>query len=204
MKYDNVNDYEVLSMVADNEEATEAPFEKYRPLIISLAKKIYNNNQITGFDLNDLIQEGMIGFSIAISTFDENKDTTFFTYAKTCIERRLISLIKSATRFKHQLLNESYYVEDLVYNNQGLENLLEDNNSNPEHKLIDDENVKELSKCIRTKLTPFENAVFDLKISGFNYKEIADILDKDHKSIDNAISRIKLKIQKYINKHWQH
>ena len=200
MNYDDINDYEVLSMVADNEDATELLFKKYKPLIIGLAKKTYGIVQNTGYDLNDLIQEGMIGFSTAINTFDENKDTTFFTYAKTCIERRLISLVKSASRFKHQLLNESYFVEDLVSDNKSLENLLEDSTSNPENKLIDDENTKELIKNIQKTLTNLESAVFELKISGFTYKEIAEILDKDSKSIDNAISRIKIKVQKYLNK----
>lgn len=199
MSYDNINDYEVLSMVADNEEATEILFEKYKPLITGLAKKTYNLIPNNGFDLNDLIQEAMIGFSTAINTFDEKKDVLFFTYAKTCIERRLISLIKSANRNKHQLLNESYYVEDLVTDSKNLENLLEDNNSNPESRLIDDENTKELVKNIQKKLTNLESAVFELKISGFTYKEIAEILDKDSKSIDNAISRIKVKVQKYLN-----
>ncbi|CCY46631.1 rNA polymerase sigma factor sigma-70 family [Firmicutes bacterium CAG:822] len=200
MNYDEINDYEVLSMVADNEDATELLFKKYKPLIVGLAKKIYNNNQNTGFDLNDLIQEGMIGFSTAINTFDENKDTTFFTYAKTCIERRLISLIKSASRLKHQILNESYSVEDLAQDNKSLENLLEDSTSNPENKIIDDENTNELIRNIQKQLTPLESAVFELKISGFTYREIADILDKDSKSIDNAISRIKTKVQKYLEK----
>lgn len=200
MNYDDINDYEVLSMVADNEDATELLFKKYKPLIVGLAKKIYNTSQNTGFDLNDLIQEGMIGFSTAINTFDENKDTTFFTYAKTCIERRLISLVKAASRFKHQLLNESYFVEDLVSDSMSLENLLEDSSSNPENKLIDNENAKELIKNIKKSLTNLESAVFELKISGFNYKEIAEILDKDSKSIDNAISRIKAKAQKYLDK----
>ena len=200
MNYDDINDYEVLSMVADNEDATELLFKKYKPLIIGLAKKTYGMNQNTGFDLNDLIQEGMIGFSTAINTFDENKDTTFFTYAKTCVERRLYSLIKSASRFKHQILNESYSVEDLASDNKSLENLLEDSTSNPENKLIDDENTKELIKNIQKTLTNLESAVFELKISGFTYKEIAEILDKDSKSIDNAISRIKIKVQKYLNK----
>ena len=199
MNYDEINDYEVLSMVADNEDA-ELLFKKYKPLIVGLAKKIYNNNQNTGFDLNDLIQEGMIGFSTAINTFDENKDTTFFTYAKTCIERRLISLIKSASRLKHQILNESYSVEDLAQDNKSLENLLEDSTSNPENKIIDDENTNELIRNIQKQLTPLESAVFELKISGFTYREIADILDKDSKSIDNAISRIKTKVQKYLEK----
>ena len=200
MNYEDINDYEVLSMVADNEDATELLFKKYKPLIVGLAKKIYGMAQNTGFDLNDLVQEAMIGFSTAINTFDENKDTTFFNYAKTCIERRLYSLIKSASRFKHQLLNESYSVEDLATDSRSLENLLEDSSSNPESKLIDDENTKELIKNIQKTLTNLESAVFELKISGFNYKEIAEILDKDSKSIDNAISRIKLKVQKYLNK----
>lgn len=200
MNYDDINDYEVLSMVADNEDATELLFKKYKPLIIGLAKKTYGIVQNTGYDLNDLIQEGMIGFSTAVNTFDENKDTTFFTYAKTCIERRLISLVKSASRFKHQLLNESYFVEDLVSDNKSLENLLEDSTSNPESQLIDNENTKELIKNIKKSLTNLESAVFELKISGFTYKEIAEILDKDSKSIDNAISRIKIKVQKYLNK----
>ena len=200
MNYDDINDYEVLSMVADNEDATELLFKKYKPLIIGLAKKTYGMTQNTGFDLNDLIQEGMIGFSTAINTFDENKDTTFFTYAKTCVERRLYSLIKSASRFKHQILNESYSVEDLATDSRSLENLLEDSTSNPENKLIDDENTKELIKNIQKTLTNLESAVFELKISGFTYKEIAEILDKDSKSIDNAISRIKIKVQKHLNK----
>ena len=200
MNYDDINDYEVLSMVADNEDATELLFKKYKPLIIGLAKKTYGMTQNTGFDLNDLIQEGMIGFSTAINTFDENKDTTFFTYAKTCVERRLYSLVKSASRFKHQILNESYSVEDLVSDNKSLENLLEDSTSNPESQLIDNENTKELIKNIQKTLTNLESAVFELKISGFTYKEIAEILDKDSKSIDNAISRIKIKVQKYLNK----
>ena len=200
MNYDDINDYEVLSMVADNEDATELLFKKYKPLIIGLAKKTYGMTQNTGFDLNDLIQEGMIGFSTAINTFDENKDTTFFTYAKTCVERRLYSLVKSASRFKHQILNESYSVEDLASDNKSLENLLEDSTSNPESQLIDNENTKELIKNIQKTLTNLESAVFELKISGFTYREIADILDKDSKSIDNAISRIKTKVQKYLEK----
>ncbi len=199
MKYDNINDNEILSMVADNEDATETLFSKYKPLIIGIAKKIYTKNQITGLDLNDLIQEAMIGFSIAINTYDENKDAAFFTYAKTCIERRLISLLKSAGRYKHLLLNESYYVEDLVNEKKGLENILEDNASNPEHRLLEYENTEELVKNIQKTLTPLEAAVFELKVSGFNYREIADILSKDIKSIDNAISRIKQKVQKYLN-----
>ncbi len=200
MNYNDVNDYEIISLIADNEEATEVLYEKYRPLIVGLAKKIYNKKQNTGIDLNDLIQEGMIGFSIAINTFDEHKEATFFTYAKTCIERRLISTIKSANRIKYQLLNESCSVEDLATDSKSLENLLKDFDSNPENQLIDEENAKEIIKKLRKHLTALESAVFELRISGFSYLEIANILNKDTKSIDNAFSRIKTKAQKYLKK----
>ena len=140
----------------------------------------------------------MIGFSIAINTFDEHKDAKFFTYAKTCITRRIISAITAATRMKHQILNESISV-DTLDNENNLEKMFSSQNSNPEDKLIDLESTKELKQKIIQELTDFENKVFELKTSGLNYKEIAEILEKDPKSIDNAISRIKAKANKYIN-----
>lgn len=198
MSYDDVNDYEVLSVVADNEDATEFLFEKYQRLIEGLAKKSYALNQNKGLDLNDLVQEARLGFSTAINTFDDSKEVAFVTYARTCIERRLISLSKEVTRSKHLILNESYSIESLANDSRDLENLLEDNQSNPADKVLDNENVNWLIKQVRGVLTPFENSVFDLKISGFTYREIAKILDKDTKAIDNATSRIKVKIQKFL------
>ena len=194
--YKKLNDYELLSQVADNEFATEALFEKYKNLIYGIAKKTYVHHQNTGLDMNDLIQEGMIGFSIAINTFDEQKNTTFFTYARTCITRRVISSLVSASRLKHQLLNDSLSVELFDTENNPDTIILSDNTSNPEKLLIEDENLKELKKQIKNKLTDLENNVFDLLTSGFDYKEIADILNKTPKSIDNTLSRIKYKIQK--------
>ena len=194
--YKKLNDYELLSQVADNEFATEALFEKYKNLIYGIAKKAYIHHQNTGLDMNDLIQEGMIGFSIAINTFDEQKNTTFFTYARTCITRRVISSLVSASRLKHQLLNDSLSVELFDTENNPDTIILSDNTSNPEKLLIEDENLKELKKQIKNKLTDLENNVFDLLTSGFDYKEIADILNKTPKSIDNTLSRIKYKIQK--------
>ena len=194
--YKKLNDYELLSQVADNEFATEALFEKYKNLIYGIAKKAYVHHQNTGLDMNDLIQEGMIGFSIDINTFDEQKNTTFFTYARTCITRRVISSLVSASRLKHQLLNDSLSVELFDTENNPDTIILSDNTSNPEKLLIEDENLKELKKQIKNKLTDLENNVFDLLTSGFDYKEIADILNKTPKSIDNTLSRIKYKIQK--------
>lgn len=194
--YENLNDYELLDQVADNEFATETLFEKYKPLIYGIAKKAYYTRQNTGLEMNDLIQEGMIGFSIAINTFDDQKKTTFFTYARTCIMRRVNSTIVAANRLKHQILNESISVEILDSETNTDNQILSDTKNNPESLLIENENVQEIKKIIDSELTEFEKKVCDLKTSGFDYKEIAEILNKTPKSIDNAFSRIKAKIQK--------
>lgn len=198
--YENLNDYELLDQVADNEFATETLFEKYKPLIYGIAKKAYYTRQNTGLEMNDLIQEGMIGFSIAINTFDDQKKTTFFTYARTCIMRRVNSTIVAANRLKHQILNESISVEILDSETKTDNQILSDTKNNPESLLIENENVQEIKKIIDSELTEFEKKVCDLKTSGFDYKEIAEILNKTPKSIDNAFSRIKAKIQKSLEK----
>ena len=198
--YENLNDYELLDQVADNEFATETLFEKYKPLIYGIAKKAYYTRQNTGLEMNDLIQEGMIGFSIAINTFDDQKKTTFFTYARTCIMRRVNSTIVAANRLKHQILNESISVEILDSETNTDNQILSDTKNNPESLLIENENVQEIKKIIDSELTEFEKKVCDLKTSGFDYKEIAEILNKTPKSIDNAFSRIKAKIQKKFRK----
>ena len=198
--YENLNDYELLDQVADNEFATETLFEKYKPLIYGIAKKAYYTRQNTGLEMNDLIQEGMIGFSIAINTFDDQKKTTFFTYARTCIMRRVNSTIVAANRLKHQILNESISVEILDSETNTDNQILSDTKNNPESILIENENVQEIKKIIDSELTEFEKKVCDLKTSGFDYKEIAEILNKTPKSIDNAFSRIKAKIQKSLEK----
>lgn len=198
--YENLNDYELLDQVADNEFATETLFEKYKPLIYGIAKKAYYTHQNTGLEMNDLIQEGMIGFSIAINTFDDKKKTTFFTYARTCIMRRVNSTIVAANRLKHQILNESISVEILDSETNTDNQILSDTKNNPESLLIENENVQEIKKIIDSELTEFEKKVCDLKTSGFDYKEIAEILNKTPKSIDNAFSRIKAKIQKSLEK----
>lgn len=196
--YDAINDNELLDKVADNEIATETLFEKYRPLITGIAKKIYYSNKISGIEINDLIQEGMIGFSTAINTYDENEPASFYTFARMCIIRKIMSSIYTATTKKHQILNESISVENISEDPITKESIFSDYESNPETLLISGENTRELIYEIEQELTDLERQVFELKTAGFNYKEIAEILDKEPKSIDNAISRIKNKVNKYL------
>ena len=199
MNYRDYNDFELLSYVSEkNEEASEVLFEKYRPLINATANRLYYYCKNTGLELNDLIQEGMLGLNLAMTTFNEGKETTFYTYAKTCIERKIISLVVSSRRLKHKFLNESLSLEinDEVSQSFIHEKNLEDNSYNPEEILVNTESLEELIKTVSNHLTDFEIQVFELKLNGFDYKEIAEILDKDTKSIDNALQRIKTKIKK--------
>ena len=198
--YENINDYDLLDKVSDNEEATEKLFDKYKPLISKIATNAYYKNQNSGLEINDLIQEGMIGFSVALNTYDENKDASFFTFARMCIIRKISSSIVSANRQKHLILNESLSVENISDDSNKKEKIFTDNSNNPEEVLLSFENVKEMMEKIEKNLTAFEKEVFELKISGFNYKEIAEFVERDPKSIDNAINRIKTKTKKQLEK----
>lgn len=201
MNYKEYNDYEILSYIAEsNNEALDVMFEKYKPLIQTTANRMCHYCKNSGIDYNDLIQEGMLGLNLAINTFKDNKDTSFYTYAKTCIERKMISLIVGATRQKHRILNESLSFElSDEFNEQYInEKCLEDNSYNPENILFESNNEEELVLKIKKVLTDFEFQVFELKRNGFNYKEISEILDKDLKSIDNALQRIRSKIKEIL------
>ena len=204
MNYKTLNDYELVSKVNESEEATELLFIKYQPLIYRTAKKIYEGyvkDKRMGIDINDLIQEGMIGFSSAINTYNEHKDTLFFTYAAKCIESKILTSVKHANRKKYTLLNNSLSIEDIEDNfNINIDSIVGDDDSNPEEILLDVEDVNHLIEEMMKELTPFESQVFELKKSGFNYREIAAILDADIKSIDNAIQRIKTKIKNRLKK----
>lgn len=196
--YEDITDNELLDKVSDNELATETLFKKYMPLINGIAKKIYYSSKVNGVEVGDLVQEGMVGFSIAINTYNEKEDASFYTFARMCIIRRILSSITAANTQKHQILNESISVENISEDPKTKENIFSDYESNPERLLIAGERTKELIHDIEKGLTNLECEVFELKTAGFNYKEIAEILEKEPKSIDNAISRIKTKVSKYL------
>ena len=149
-----------------------------------------------GLDLSDLVQEGMIGLNHAIDKYHEMGNTLFYTYAQKCIERKIISVVISSNRNKNKILNESISYDD---DENLILKFIKDSSPSPEEVLISDEIEEKLLGKIKDKLTEFEEQVFTLMINGFKYKEIAEILDKDEKSIDNTMQRIKSKIRKVIN-----
>ena len=200
MEYRDYNDHELLQYISEkNEEASNIMFDKYNPLITNLANKLYKHCNSLGLEINDLIQEGLLGLNSAIISYNENKDNIFYTYARKCIESKMISLIVSARRQKHRLLNESISLNDKFDSDSlELEDYLGDNSYNPEYRFIEHEEEAELIETFSKKLTNFEEEVFLLKISGLNYKEISNLLDKDIKAVDNALQRIKLKLKRHL------
>lgn len=202
MNYREFSDDELLSYIRDdNEEAYNLMYKKYEPLIFSTANRMIKSVRNAGLEVSDLVQEGRLGLAFAIKSYSEHKDASFYTYAKMCIERKIITCIVGTKRLKHKILNESVPMDFKVNNEEHslLEYLFEDNLSNPENKLIAEEYEQELLSKTRDKLTDFELQVFELKLNDFSYKEIADILDKDKKMVDNAIQRIKAKLKNTMN-----
>ena len=200
MEYRDFNDHELLQYISEsNEEAYNIMFDKYSPLITNIASKLFKHCKSIGLDKNDLIQEGMLGLSSAISLYDEKKDNIFYTFARKCIESKMISLIVTARRQKNRALNESLSLNDKIDSDAlELEGYLGDNSYNPEYCLLEHENEEILIKDFAKKLTDLEEEVFLLKISGLDYKEISSLLDKNRKVIDNALQRIKIKLKSFL------
>ena len=197
MEYKDFNDYELLNYIAEgNEEANNIIIKKYEPLINKIATKMLVYCKNNGLEKSDLIQEGMIGLNHAIERYQEKEDVLFYTYAKKYIERKTISVVISSNRNKNKILNESISYDD---DENLLLKFIKSQTPSPEEEVLNFELEENLIIKIKSNLTDLEEQVFSLLISGFKYKEIAEILDKDEKSIDNAIQRIKGKIRKLLN-----
>lgn len=199
MDYSNYNDYELLNYVFEgNEDANNIILKKYEPLVNSIATKMMKYCSNSGLEKSDLVQEGLIGLNHALVHFQEQKNTTFYTFAKTCIERKMISTIIGSKRLKHKILNESLSYDD---EDNFVERIFKDEKNNPELIVTDIDIENELINKIKDSLTDLESQVFELMLSNFTYKEIADILDKDIKSVDNTIQRIKTKVRKILKEN---
>ena len=165
---------------------------RYKPLVKNRARLFY----LEGGDREDLLQEGMIGLFKAIKEYDAEKEASFATFARLCITRQMLSAIEAAGRKKHMLLNESLSIEQLdegqIADRVGVAD-------GPEKIFFEQEDSKLLMENINRNLSKMEKQVLDLYISGMDYLEIADMMGKSGKSIDNALQRIRNKIKKAAN-----
>ena len=177
-----------------NEAAIEVLFERYKNLVKKKAKAMY----LAGGDSDDLIQEGMIGLYKAVRDFDESREASFKTFASMCINRQLITAVAASNRKKNMPLN-TYVSFDLpaytdVDNEMRLVDVLKpETEQNPEKLLIDREYTEDFKEKLFESLSNFEKQVLKLYIEDKDYREIARIMNKTPKSIDNALQRIRSK-----------
>ncbi len=197
--YSKYTDEEIIARCHRGEDqAVDYLLEKYKPLVRKKARALY----LIGGDNDDLIQEGMIALYKAIREFDAGRQGSFSGFAGLCIEHQLYNVIKGANRKKNSPLNSYislYSPTENVDENSSFRATLADTLQaseliNPEDILIDQENVMDLEYAIEHNLSPFERNVVKLYMDGYNYQQIAEKLQKSPKSIDNALQRIKKKL----------
>ncbi len=161
--------------------------ERYKRQVRNQARPLY----LIGGDSDDLIQEGMLGLFKAIRDYRPEKSDSFEAFAGLCISRQLYSAIQAAGRLKHAPLNS--YVELSPELGEQAERL---KGKSPEELLIDQENIESLRAEILKVATPLEQEILTAYLNGQSYSEIALRLNKEPKSIDNALQRIRRKLRK--------
>lgn len=201
--YDDYNDQELLYLICEsNEDANNILYDKYKKIIDIKVNKYKNLGKRVGLEYNDLFQEGMVGLSEAVRNYKDNKDTKFASFANVCIERQILSVLSSAQRKKHFFLNDSCSLDSSIDDNgRTLLDVLLDDTFDPSVRVENEEEKKFLYDAIYKEMSDFERNVFDLKVLGLEYKEIAALLDKSYKSVDSALQRIRGKVKKVLDEY---
>lgn len=197
--YENLPDEEVVGRARDGEHtAVDYLMEKYKNLVRKKARTMF----LVGGDTDDLIQEGMIGLYRAIRDYNEDKQASFQTFANLCIVRQIYSAIKASNRQKNIPLNTYISIYATVTDEQGnaigenflLDEIMDLTGESPEDIVIDRENVAHMEKIFKDSLSKLEEKVLNLYLNGMTYTQIAEIMGRTPKSIDNALQRIKGKL----------
>lgn len=193
---ENLSD-EILTQKAKQGDIKSLDFlmQKYK----KLANKIARSYFLLGAEYDDLLQEAMIGLYKAISSFNKDSTASFHTFAHMCITRNVQSAVKTANRQKNQILNSSLSLDEKVESGFSFDetndiNLFVLSTKSPDEKLIENENFVEIKEKIKDALSNFELKVLMHYLSGESYTQIAQKLNVENKSIDNALSRIRNKL----------
>lgn len=193
-KYVPMNDDDValLSQQGDG-DAMEYLLDKYKNFVRARARSYF----LVGADHEDIVQEGMIGLYKAIRDFRPDKQSSFRAFAELCVKRQIITAIKTATRQKHVPLNSYVSLNKPLYGEESdrtLLDVIEGRVTNPEDLFIGQENVSHIQEQIGTVLSDLEQQVLEAFLDGKSYQEIAVMLNRHVKSIDNALQRVKRKL----------
>ncbi len=199
-----LNELEDLDLVAraraGDERCIEILLQRYRNFARAKARSYF----LAGSDKEDVVQEGMIGLFKAIRDFEGDTGTPFRAFAELCISRQILTAIKTANRQKHQPLNSSVSLDAPAYGDEKGESSVGDNLvastlADPAELVISAEEIEAIRDSMRDNLTELEGDVLRLYMDGKSYEEIAGALGNHVKSIDNALQRIKRKLQRHLD-----
>ena len=197
--YEAMEDELVVELVHEGDsEALDYLINKYRNFVKAKARSYF----LIGADREDIVQEGMIGLYKAIRDFREDKLTSFKAFAELCITRQIITAIKTATRQKHIPLNSYVSLDKPIYDEESDRTLMDVISgakiSDPEELIINQEEFDDIEIKMEELLSDLERKVLSLYLDGRSYQEISEDLNRHVKSIDNALQRVKRKLERYL------
>lgn len=197
--YERMVDEEVVALARNGSiPALEFLIVKYKNFVRAKARSYF----LIGADREDIIQEGMIGLYKAIRDFRSEKLSSFRAFAELCITRQIITAIKTATRQKHIPLNSYVSLNKPIYDEDSDRTLLDvisgTKVSDPEELVISREEFGDIEQRMGEILSELEWQVLMAYLDGKSYQEIADSLERHVKSIDNALQRVKRKLERYL------
>ncbi|MBT2758966.1 RNA polymerase sporulation sigma factor SigH [Mesobacillus foraminis] len=195
-----MEDEEIVDAVHNGEsEALDYLIRKYRNFVRAKARSYF----LIGADREDIVQEGMIGLYKAIRDFKGDKLSSFRAFAELCITRQIITAIKTATRQKHIPLNSYVSLDKPIYDEESDRTLMDMLSGakimDPEELIINQEEFNLIEVKMDELLSDLERKVLALYLDGQTYQEISEELNRHVKSIDNALQRVKRKLEKYLD-----
>lgn len=198
--FDEMEDEQIVELVhKGNSEALDYLIHKFRQFVRVKARSYF----LIGADREDIVQEGMIGLFKAIRDYKDDKSTSFKAFAELCITRQIITAIKTATRQKHIPLNSYISLDKPVFDEESDRTLMDmltgSQSLNPEELIISKEEFDRIEVKMNELLSDLEREVLALYLDGQSYQEISDELNRHVKSIDNALQRVKRKLEKYLD-----
>jgi len=198
--YEHTTDEDLVSYIHNGDnEALEYLIQKYKHFVRAKARSYF----LIGADREDIVQEGMIGLYKSIRDFRGDKLASFKAFAELCVTRQIITAIKTATRQKHIPLNSYVSLDKPIYDEDSDRTLLDiicgNKVTDPEELIINQEEYDDIEEKMGEILSELERKVLRLYLDGRSYQEIAEELDRHVKSIDNALQRVKRKLERYLD-----
>ncbi|MDI7743268.1 RNA polymerase sporulation sigma factor SigH [Lysinibacillus fusiformis] len=198
-RFEDLSDEQLIEEVHHgNTEALDYLITKYRLFVKAKARSYF----LIGADKEDIIQEGMIGLYKSIRDFKGDKLSSFRAFAELCITRQIITAIKTATRQKHIPLNSYVSLDKPIYDEESDRTLMDvitsSESEDPVHLMINREEYSHLEEKIGEILSELEQQVLALYLDGQSYNEISEELNRHVKSIDNALQRVKRKLERHL------